>query len=99
MKIDNFIGDVLSKYTRNTKIENANKTPIKRDEKTESSDNENLEDKVEISQGAKILMELKGEDSDRSDRIKEVKMQIANNTYKPHMDEIANSILKEWKDE
>ncbi len=99
MKIDGFIGDVLSRYSKQAKA--VEKTDIKqnRKETVASQDKSKAEDRVEISNYAKTLAQLGESDTDRAKRIESIKSAIENDSYKPNIDSIAKSILKEWKGE
>ncbi len=100
MKIDTYLNSILEKYVKQSKTQKREEINIK--EKTNSQDqispNNNV-DKIEISQQAKILSELSLEEDSKAQRINEIKAQLEKGTYKPPIDEIAKSILKEWKGE
>ncbi len=98
MRVDDFVSGVVQKYTKQNNVE------IKKDK---NLGNKSVEvahkqakvtqtDKIEISSKAKMIAVL-GSDTDKSERIKEVKSEIANGTYKPPIDKISEALLEEWK--
>ncbi len=98
MKIDAYLSGVLDKYIKQSKTEQTKKIDIK-EEKNEQQTQTGELDKVEISKEAKLLAELQDDSSSQAEKIARIKAQIENGTYKPNIDEIAKSILKEWKGE
>jgi negative regulator of flagellin synthesis FlgM len=99
MKIDDLMGDVISKYGKQSKI--LDKKPVRKVNNTDDAKNVSKiaqEDKVEISKNAKILLQL-DEGGDKAEKISRIKTQISNGTYKPNIEETAKSILKEWMGE
>ncbi|WP_022669825.1 flagellar biosynthesis anti-sigma factor FlgM [Hippea alviniae] len=99
MKIDAYLSGVLDKYIKQSKTEQAKKVDIKTEERNEQQAQTGELDKVEISPQAKLLAELQDDSSSKAEKIARIKAQIENGTYKPNIDEIAKSILKEWKGE
>ncbi len=100
MKIDGFIGDILSKYTKQAKSIEVDNNKRSKSEPSDTADKTSSQDRVEISSHAKALAQAVENDSEeRTKRIEEVRAAINNNSYKPNIDEIAKSILKEWRGE
>ena len=100
MKIDGFVTDVLNRYTKQTKAAEKNDTNKSKESTTVESSKTKDTDKVEISKSAKVLASLGSEENtEKSKRIEGIKIAYENNAYKPNVDKIATSILKEWKGE
>ncbi len=100
MKIETYLSGVLEKYVKQSKAGKTEKIDIKENTQENAQQISKGEiDKVEISPQAKLLAELSLDDNAKAQRIAEVKAQIEKGTYKPNLDEIAKSILKEWKGE
>ncbi len=100
MKIETYLNGILEKYVKQSKAGKTEKVNIRENtaENTQQVAKGEV-DKVEISPQAKLLAELSLDEDTKAQRIAEVKAQIENGTYKPNLDEIAKSILKEWKGE
>ena len=100
MKIGTYIDGALEKYIKQSK---AGKTkPVNISESTVENTQQVSKsevDKVEISPQAKLLSELLGNEDTKAEKLAKVKAQVKNGTYKPPIDDIAKSILKEWKGE
>ncbi len=98
MKINEFMGNIINKYIKQSRTADEIKTkkqPSVADGAIKRVDS----DKVEISDNAKLLSQLECKDSDKAERIESVKVALNSGTYKPDIDEIAKSVLKEWKGE
>ncbi len=93
MKINDLMGDVISRYAKQSKVETKNTSANAADKKNKRTVS-TKEDRVEISKNAKILLQL-GE-GDRSEKLNNIKLAINNGTYKPDTEETAKAILKEW---
>ncbi len=99
MKIDDLMGDVISKYGKQSRI--LNDKSLKKANKYNTSDattKASREDKVEISQNAKILLQL-DDATDKAEKIDRIKSAMDKGTYKPNIEETAKAILKEWMGE
>lgn len=95
------IRDLNSKLGIN-KYRNVSKKPKLSSEASEKSKkNVQSSDKLELSQHAKWLKELKemDESSINKNRLEEIKNKIANGDYNKDevYEEVANSIMKEWE--
>jgi len=100
MKIETYLSGILEKYVKQSKADKTEKVDIKENAQDNTQQVSKGEiDRVEISPQAKLLAELSADESTKAQRIAEVKAQIEKGTYKPNLDEIAKSILKEWKGE
>ncbi len=99
MKIDGFVSDVLSRYNKQAKALEKNESNKPKESSPKDGNKPKETDKVEISKDAKLLASVGERDTDRAKRVAAVKTAYENNTYKPNIDEVAKSILKEWKGE
>ncbi len=98
MKINDLMGDVISKYGKQSKILDKNQ-PKKAVEKEAAAPASAVkDDKVEISKDAKILLELDNSNG-LTDKLYEIKRAVNNGTYKPNIEETAKAILREWSGE
>ncbi|WP_025270392.1 flagellar biosynthesis anti-sigma factor FlgM [Hippea sp. KM1] len=99
MKIDAYLSGVIDKYVKQqSKTAKAEKTEAKASQASTTKPSSEL-DKVEISPQAKLLAQLKEDEQAKAQRIAQIKAQIENGSYKPDLDAIAKSIVKEWKGE
>jgi len=98
MKINDLMGDVISKYGKQSKVLDKNQLKKAPEKEVASPVNPAKEDKVEISKDAKILLELDNS-KDLTEKLYEIKLAINNGTYKPNIEETAKAILKEWSGE
>ncbi len=99
MKIDTYLNGILEKYTKQSKPEKTDKVNIKENTGAQTTPANKGIDKVEISPKAKLISELLGSENINAQKLQEIKARIENGTYKPPINEIAKSILKEWKGE
>ncbi len=98
MKVDDFVSGVIQKYSRQINVVNS-KNKNNGNKNGDVADKQNRipqSDKVDISSRAKMIAVLNG-NTDRSERIKEVKSEIEQGTYKPPIDKISKVLLEEWK--
>lgn len=98
MKVDDFVSGVIQKYSKQVNVENnRNKNSgNKNAEITDKQDRAPQTDKVDISPKAKMIAVLSS-DADKSERINQVKSEIAQGTYNPPIDKISKALLEEWK--
>jgi len=98
MRVDDFVSGVIQKYSKQVNVEsNRNKNlENKNGEISHEQAKVPQADKVEISSKAKMIAVLDN-DTDKSERIKEVKSEMAKGTYKPPIDKISEALLEEWK--
>ncbi|WP_035586484.1 flagellar biosynthesis anti-sigma factor FlgM [Hippea jasoniae] len=99
MKIDAYLSGVIEKYVKQSKQQKVDKVDIKQPKEKPSEGQTKTLDKVEISSEAKLLADIKADEDRRADKIKQIRSQIENGTYKPDLEKLAKSILKEWKGE
>ncbi len=95
MKINDLMGDIINKYNKQSKVVDKNQLKKSSQSKPVAESNTVKGDKVEISKDAKILLQLDSY-SDKTDRLREIKLAINNGTYRPNIEETAKAILKEW---
>ncbi|AEA33289.1 flagellar biosynthesis anti-sigma factor FlgM [Hippea maritima] len=99
MKIDTYLNGIVDKYVKQqNKTNKSEKASTQTQDTPKTSKNEDI-DKVEISPQAKLLAQLKGDEESKAQRLEEVKAKLENGSYKPNIEAIANSIVKEWKGE
>lgn len=100
MKINEFIGSVVDRYSKQSKAADDIKTKKQKSPLAVDSTKNRVDgDRVEISENAKLLSQLGCKDNDRMEKIEHVKATLNSGTYKPNIDKIAKSVLKEWEGE
>ncbi len=100
MKIIDLMGDVVGKYAKESKV--GNKQQIEKIKGTSAKEPESVkgsDDRVEISNDAKMLLQLADGDPEKAARIQKIRLQIGEGTYRPNVDATARAILKEWSGE
>lgn len=99
MRVDDFVSGVIQKYSKQVNVDSSRDKNFnnKKGEISNKQDRVPQTDKIEISSKAKMIAVL-GSDTDKSERIKEVKSEIVQGTYKPPVDKISEALLEEWKD-
>ncbi len=99
MKINELMGDVIGRYTKHAKAAQ-NGVEFRRKEAADVKDSSVVKqegDRVEISESARMLLQMESGDSEKASRLNKIRQQIENGTYKPDVEATARAILKEWE--
>ena len=99
MKINDLMGDIINKYAKQTVEKVDTNNNAKKQNVNETHTQGVNDDKVEISNNAKIMLQIGESETDRTQKLNRIKISVNNGTYKPNIEEVAKSILREWKGE
>ena len=99
MKINDLMGDIINKYAKQAVEKVDTNNNAKKQNVNETHTRGVNDDKVEISNNAKIMLQIGENETDRSQKLNRIKISVNDGTYKPNIEEVAKSILREWKGE